>query len=243
MGEADHDNEPPWTDRLRELLLPVVRHRIERLGRDATGAYNFYDMRVKRGDIFLGYEIALVHKLLTCGLDIRRIDEIGSGFGQLMFLLGWNGFKTVGYESDRPRARTAKVLWDILNLAEPELSRNVRLFDTEFPSRRLPAPEPGTLVVTTNLVATRSEPRQLAVLEAMRRYPFVVSDVQRFFEYRSDTAQEPEALALFSRAGLRDPQLFLDLGPGGRYYLFTNAGTHDAGLLSAVRRYWRSLSK
>jgi len=144
----------------------------------------------------------------------------------------------MGVESDKARARTASVLHDILTLADPALTANVRVIDAEFPSRRIPEPDSGALALTTNLVATRSVPEQLAVLEAMGRYSFVVSDVQRFFEYRADIAQEPEALALFARAGLKNPELFLDLGAGGRYYLFKGS-PQRRGFLSPLRRYWR----
>ncbi|MBY0320974.1 MAG: hypothetical protein K2X72_19790 [Reyranella sp.] len=219
MGEAK-DNKPPWSDRLQELLVPVLRHQIERHGIKDTGAANFYNIRVQEGYIYRNFEIELTRKLLACGLDIRRIDEIGSGFGHLMFLLGWNGFKTVGYESLGPRARTAAMLREVLNLVEPELTGNIQLFQEEFPSSKTPPPEPGSLVLTTNLVSTRSEAQVLEVLKAMRRYPFVLSDVLRFFEERSDPE---EGLALFAKAGLKNHELFYDAGVFGRFYLFVNA--------------------
>lgn len=218
MVEAE-DKKPPWTDRLQELLVPVLRHRIERSGIKDTGAANFYNIRVQEGYIYRNFEVELTHKLLTCGLDIRRIDEIGSGFGHLMFLLGWNGFKTVGYESLGPRARTAGMLREVLSLVEPELTANVQLFQEEFPSANTPPPEPGSLVLTTNLVATRSEAQVFEILRAMRRYPFVLSDVLRFFEDRPDPT---EGLALFKKAGFEEPELFLDAGAFGRFYLFVN---------------------
>jgi hypothetical protein len=235
MGEGEDTNDPPWADRLHELLLPAMRDLIERSGIEASGAYNYYDSRIRQGQVFLEYEIALARKLLSCGLGIRRVDEIGSGFGQLTFLLGWNGFKTVGFEFNPQRGQSAGVLRDVLERAEPALTANIRLVRGEFPVRFGPRPGPGSMVLTTNLVATFSRPRQLAVLRAMRRYPFVLCDVQRFFDYRPERHQEPEALALFAEAGLRNPELFLDLGAGGRYYLFTNPVRRGFGLLSALR--------
>lgn len=153
-----------------------------------------------------------------------------------MFLLGWNGFKTVGFEVNPQRGRSAGLLREVLQRVEPALTANVRLIRGEFPVRFCPGPRPGSMVLTTNLVASCPRPRQLAVLRAMRRYPFVLSDVQRFFDYRPQLDQEPEALALFSEAGLRDPELFLDLGAGGRYYLFANPVRRGLGLVSAL---WR----
>jgi hypothetical protein len=236
MGDAEGRDEPPWTDRLRELLLPAMRHLLDRSGIEGSGAYNYYDTRIKRGLVFLEYEIALARKLISCDLGICRIDEVGSGFGQLMFLLGWNSFKTVGFEVNPSRARTAAALRGMLELVEPVLTGNVRLIRAEFPFLGAPPPEARSMVLTTNLVASCSRSKQLSVLRAFRRYPFVLSDVQRFFDYRPEPGQETAALALFAEAGLSDPELFLDLGAGGRYYLFINSAVHRPGVLSALRR-------
>lgn len=222
VAGSNEVTQPPWADRLRELLLPVLRHQIERSGMDQTGAYNFYGVRVRTGQIFMDYEIELTRKLLACNLGIRQVHEIGCGFGQLMFLLGWNGFQTVGFEADRLRGRTAQLLRTILNLVDPALTDNVQVLEMEFPSDALGPPEPQSLVLTTNLVATCSVPQQLATLAEMKKYPYVLTDVQRFFDHRPNRADESAALALFAQAGYATPELFLDLNASGRYYLFRN---------------------
>jgi hypothetical protein len=236
MGDGEDRGDPPWADRLRAILLPAMRELLERSGTEGSGAYNYYESRIREGQVFLEYEIALARRLLSCGLGIHRVDEVGSGFGQLMFLLGWNGLKTVGFEVNRLRSRSAATLHAMLRRVEPALTANVRLVRAEFPVRFGLRPQPGSMVLTTNLVASCSRSKQLAVLRAMRRYPFVLSDVQRFFDYRTKRDQEPEVLALFAEAGLRDPELFLDLGAGGRYYLFANPERRGFALMSALRR-------
>lgn len=213
-----------WAERLSDLVIPVLRHRLERVGLDASGAYNFYNVRVQRSELFLNYELALARALLSHGTKFRQVHEIGSGFGQLMFLLGWNGFETVGFESDRKRAKTARDLKGILALVDPELTKNVQLLEAEFPSPAAPRPEAQSLLLTTNLVATRTVPQQLVILGEMRKYPYVLVDVQRFFELRVDETAQQQTLALFAEGGFKKPEPFLDLGNSGKYYLFTNSG-------------------
>ncbi|MDP1964218.1 MAG: hypothetical protein Q8K93_18695 [Reyranella sp.] len=220
---AQADEKVPWAARLDELLVPVLRHRIERSGIQDSGAYNFYDMRLKGSSFFSDYELALARKFLSSSLGVREIHEIGSGFGQLMFLLGWNGFKTVGFEADRARAQTARDLKAIMDVVDPTLTANVQLLEAEFPSPEAPMPAAHSLILTTNLVATRTLPQQLAILKEMRKYPFVLTDVQRFFKVRLEPAEQQATFALFAEAGFEEPEVFLDLGAGGRYYLFRNS--------------------
>lgn len=218
-----------WAERLRELLVPVLRHRIERFGIEKTGAYNFYNVRLQKGELFSDYEIALARKLMSCELKLDCIHEIGSGYGQLVFLLGWNGFETLGFEFDRPRAQLARDLRQILALTDPQRTDNIQLFEGLFPSRDVSPPEPNSLILTTNLVTTLTDAQQIAIIEAMRQYSYVLVDIQRLFEKRVDEGAQQAALVLFSKAGFNDPELFLDLGASGRYYLFTN--TVQLGLL------------
>jgi SAM-dependent methyltransferase len=215
----EEERELRWQDRLTAILLPAMQHAIEQRGIDASGAYNFYARRVEQQKVFLEYEVALAQRLLSCELGITQVHEVGCGYGQLVFLLGWNGFQAVGFELDQARGEAARALWGILKLVDPELSRNITLVTEAFPSDKAP-PVPASLVLTTNLVAQATPQEQLAVARAMRRYRYALVDVQRFFEYRPEIEREPEALALFTEAGFAPPQLFLDLGAGGRYYLF-----------------------
>jgi hypothetical protein len=187
-----------WADRLTAILLPAMQQRIEQDGAEGSGAYNFYVQRVARGKVFLEYEIALAETLLSCGLDITHIHEVGCGFGQLVFLLGWNGFQTVGFEANPDRARTARRLQTILSLVDAGRTRNVTILSKAFPSRRPRLPDAGTMVVTTNLVTSATAAERRAFVRGMRRYRFVVIDMQRFFDLRTEPDSEHEPLALFA---------------------------------------------
>ena len=221
--------EPCWSTRLAELLLPVLRHLMEREGIAKSGAYNFYEHRIRNGMLFASYELALSRKLLDWQPKLSQVCEIGSGFGQLVFLLGWHGLPAVGFEADGARAHTADRLLQILKLVEPDLSADLELIAGEFPRSRaagglrwrraLPV-QAGSLILTTNIVATRTREQQLAVIAAMKEFDYILVDIQRFFDLCPETEQERGRLALFEQAGLIQPQLFLDLGRGGKYYLF-----------------------
>lgn len=211
-----------WQDRIQELLVPAVRHWIEREGIDESGARNFYKARVDRGELFSDYDLAIARELIRRGLAIDSVHEIGSGLGQLMFLLGWNGFKTLGFDLDAPRARHAQDLREILRVVDAKLTANIELIEGVFPAGNLPAPGPRSLVLATNLVTTLTSDQQIAIVRGMRQYAFVLIDIQRLFEKRTDESSQKKALALFSDAGFTSPEVFLDLGSSGLYFLFTN---------------------
>ena len=189
-------------------------------------------------------EKSLTEKLLSCGLDIKHVHEVGCGFGQLVFLLGWNGFQAVGFEANPNRARTALMLQTVLNRVDADLTRNVTILSKAFPSRRPRLPEADAMVLTTNLVSSASAAERRALVRGMRRYQFVVIDVQRFFDLRIEPDSEHETLALFAEAGFASPQLFLDLGQGGRYYLFEGPqlAPPKYGWLRSLMRRGRSVT-
>jgi len=223
-----------WHERLSALLLPAMQHVVERQGVAQSGAYNFYDFRLRQRKVFLEYELALAQKLLSCELEIEHVHEVGSGFGQLVFLLGWNGFKAAGFELDQPRAKTGEALRSVLTLIEPELMRNITLHRHGFPSDSVPVPS-RSLVLTTNFAVTSTPEAQMAIVKGMRRYRYVLIDVQRFFGLRMEIEREHEVLSLFARAGFEAPTLFLDLGPSGKYYLF-EGGVEGSGQHSYTER-------
>jgi len=225
-----------WADRLAAILLPAMQQCIEQDGPEGSGAYNFYVQRVAREKVFLEYEIALTEKLLSCGLDITHIHEIGCGFGQLVFLLGWNGFKAVGFESNPNRARTAWRLQTILSVVDAGRTRNVTILSKAFPAWRPRLPKAGGMVVATNLVSSVTAAERRALIRGMSRYRFVVIDAQRFLDLRTEPGSEQQTLAHFAEAGFAPPQLFLDLGQSGKFYLFEGPALANYGWLRTLAR-------
>lgn len=223
-NEAEFEATLRWAERIDQLLVPVLRHQLERYGATHTGAYDFYKSRISRGELLQHYELAVAQELLLHRRGITQVDEIGSGYGQLVFLLGWNGFLSRGFEADSARAAMARRLRTMLALADPELTDRIELIEESFPSSVAP-PGSNSLVITTNIIATRTPAQQMTIIEAMQQYSFALVDIQRFFEPRGDEASQRRGLSMFLDAGFTNPELFLDLDQSGLYYLFTGRGT------------------
>ena len=239
------ENPPAGVDELTAILLPIVQDRITRLGEHDSGAYNFYASRARQQRIFSDYDVALARAILSRDLPVTGIHEVGAGFGQLSFLLGWNGTEIVGIDRDERTYRTGALLLEKLRLAAPEVAARIRFIGAPFPLR----PETGflgyftvspnleltrdafcadwrlfdtagALVMTTNLVATPGSEGQLGTARAMRRYRFALVDVDRFFEPANTAAERERVFALFKEAGFTTAEPFLDIGASGCYYLF-----------------------
>jgi len=206
---------------LNQLLLPPLKHQVEKFGDRQTGIYDFYRGRLATNTLLQHYEVAVATRLVARRDLITHIDEVGSGLGQLVFLLGWNGFQARGIEADVARASMARRLRKILEMTDPELTSHIDLLEADFPGDI--APLGGkSLVLCTNLVVSRTPEQQAEIIRAMRRYVYAIVDIQRLFVHRNDAESQAAALALFADAGFGSPQLFLDLGTSGRYMLFEN---------------------
>ena len=205
---------------LDALLLPLALQRLALYGEHESGAYNFYARRLESGSLFAGYEIALAEKLLERRFPVREIHEIGPGFGQLPMLLAVNGLPATGIEGDSRRYATAATLLDEMRRAFPAAAP-CRMLHGSFPLPRPAAPPArDALALTTNLIFTTTPAQQNLFVAALRRYPFVIADVDRLFEPRRTADERAAAFALFASNGFGPPEPFLDLGEDGRYFLF-----------------------
>src|SRR4051812_31295451 len=87
---------------LADILLPLMRGRLERFGVDGSGAFRFYETRLATGNVFSRCEL-MVAETIGRGLQVEDIHEIGCGWGQLVFLLAWSGQRATGFELDGKR--------------------------------------------------------------------------------------------------------------------------------------------
>lgn len=212
----------PWAAAMESMVVPMVNYWIDRLGIRDSGAYDFYRARAERQTIFGEYELALAKRVVDGPLKFSEIHEVGCGLGQLVFLLGWNGIPTVGFEADALRASRARDLLRVLRVVDPEKAANIQLYEGLFPSDSAPIAGSNSLVVATNLVYTLTEEQQAAIIRAMRTYSYALVDIQRLFVSRDSQDKQNEVLALFEKEGFSAPEVFLDLGSDGKYMLFGN---------------------
>jgi hypothetical protein len=209
--------------RLTDLLLPVMGHRIEKLGVDTSGAFNFYRSRFESGRVFCDYEIQLVKEIVNRQLPVAHVHEIGCGWGQLIFLLAWSGYDATGFEIDDRRFAGADYLRRVLDQIDPDRSAGAKIRHEFFP----PADRPDqsrSLVIATNVVVGDRPFVEEQMIWALRRYRFAIIDVDRFCRRRGRD-DRPALIALVEEAGLKNLGLFCDAGGDGQFYLFESDGT------------------
>jgi hypothetical protein len=206
---------------LSQILLPLMRYRVSRMGVDASGAFRFYSARLETCSVFTRSESTVASAVAAHGLEIDEIHEIGCGWGQLVFLFAWAGYRTTGFEIDSKRFAGASYLRGILMQIDEERTGRATIRNEFFPPARRPAPR--SLAIATNLVTDHPKFVEEQMLWGLRRYRYAVIDVDRFCYLRPPE----ERTAFLTRAaavGLRDLGVFCDTGNDGEFHLFEQSG-------------------
>ncbi len=206
-------------DRINALLLPILEERINKLGDQESGAYNFYATRLQRRNLIGDYEVAITQQILKTGVGSQGVHEIGPGYGQLTFLLAYAGLTASAVEIDRRRHATGAIMLGTIGAADPDVGNRCRILFGAFPLPDSVLAPGQALALATNLVFTTDRPTQLKILGAMRRYKTCIVDVDRLFDRRTDDAGRALTHALIKEAGFAHVEPFLDLGESGRYFL------------------------
>lgn len=195
-----------------------MQRRVEELGIDQSGAYNFYRARLAKGQAFAEYEVKLVQEIVDRLADVDQIHEIGCGWGQLVFLLAAYGFEAVGFEVDVRRFAGAIALQQALEKAAPDVMLNVVLREEFFPPLDRPSGR-STLVIATNIVVSGPQVVEDQILWGLRRYKYAIIDVDRFCRKREPEERAP-LIAAVEDVGMRCVGLFCDAGSDGQFHLF-----------------------
>jgi hypothetical protein len=214
MGTIDAD-PAGW---LTCLLLPIMRYRIARLGVEEAGAYEFYRTRVASGRVFGDYETRLVDTIVSQMLPVDEVHEIGCGWGQLVYLLAWRGYRATGFEIDKRRYLGAEVLHGVLRRLDADRAGLAVIRNEFFPPLDRPNPRRG-LILATNVVTENPAFFEDQMLWGLRRYRYAIIDIDRFCMLRR-ADQYSSFIARAEEFGLRSQGLFCDAGSEGHFYLF-----------------------
>lgn len=212
---------------LSTLLLPVMRERVTALGIELAGAYEFYRSRLASGRVFSDYELRLARAIRGCLPGICEIHEIGCGWGQLIFLLAWHGYRATGFEIDENRFLGAGHLRGFLSRVDPERTHRATIRHEFFPPLDRPEQPTHSLVVATNVVTSSPRFVEEQMIWALRRYRFAIIDVDRFCRLRR-AEERPALIGSLEQTGLRNLGLFCDAGAEGQFYLFQRPDLDDA---------------
>ena len=166
----------------------MLRKRIEELGLRGSGAYAHYDMMLRWGFLVPHYEIMALDIVRRKLPSLTAYHEIGSGIGVLPFLLAFNGFESVGFECDPRRHNTAVSIWKELCLEVDLSNTTCRLIHARFPGSIQDCDVTNALAILTDFVTTQTPEQLNAILNGLRRYRYVLLDLQRFCVVR-DTSE------------------------------------------------------
>ncbi|MGI8839356.1 MAG: hypothetical protein ACR2F8_00990 [Caulobacteraceae bacterium] len=205
---------------LDRVAAPVGLDRLETLGLDISGAYEYYAVRLRRGTIFAPYELDLARALLAWPGAPAIAHEIGGGYGGLSILLAALGFKATSLEFDVRRHAGAMALLESLHGEFPGLRDDCRMINARFPLPPGELPTADAMAVITNLVSTTTPRAKAEIVAALTTYRWAVIDVDRFLVQCHSAAERAARLAEFASAGLTG-EPFLDLGANACLYRFT----------------------
>lgn len=204
------------------VAVPWGLERMARMGELASGAQNFYAVRLKRGTVFSSYDLALARSLIAWKTAPRVAHEVGGGLGGLSILLAGLGFTTTCLELDVLRFDAAVSLLASLRAAYPDQFRRCVMMKAQFPVAPDELPPKGAMALITNLVCTTTAEAKANILTALSQYRFSIIDVDRFLTRCTTEPERLQRLTEFAGVGLMGAP-FLDLGQNGCFYRFTES--------------------
>jgi len=201
----------------------VVMARAAELGSEGAGVTGFYGPRALEQTLLQPSEIlcaAFVERHLS---GLNGAYEIGCGLGLLSTLLAMRGMRAVGVERNGARLATAAAIAEALPASSAGAGRAPLFKKGTFPRvLRKEGKLGASVALVTNLLGTASPEQQEGFVRGLRAFGAVLIDVQRFYARRSTRRQIRELEEIFTLSGFDAPRLAFDLGPDGRFVLFTN---------------------
>jgi hypothetical protein len=224
---------------VRGTTAAVLRQRIDTLGVRGSGAYDHYSAMLESGFSLPPHELTALEIVRQQALPLAACHEIGSGIGTLPFLLALNGFPAVGIECDRRRHETAQAIWQELS-TKPESGKPVcRLVFGRFPATAARHDASDALAIVTDFVTTQSSQQRQAIIDGLRRYPYVLLDLRRFCHVREGSQAQLDLVGELKTHGLIPAGDIAPASDSAFVLLRNEAGTARRRIASWLKLPWR----
>jgi len=184
------------TTTLNHLLFTYVYERYKRLGKDGSGAYNYYADRIDRGcqDIITKYDYELPVFIET--LMPKGVFYVGAGFGFLAIYQSILGFKCTAIESDNRRFQGLEEISSRLSEFYPQIAENLTLINSKFPNEKFDGQDLSEhILLFTNFACTMSEDLKKEILMEFHKYKAILLSERLFGE----TRESPDEREKFSK--------------------------------------------
>ena len=213
----------PSIAEIDKVATLVVKKRIRKMGIRESGSYNFYKVRVDRGELVTHHERELVNTILTRDPEVEAIVDIGSGIGSILLGFATKGRKATGIEYDTRRVATGKAVIAKLTRTYPAVGNLIHFIHGAFPSVSMVKPPIQGLFVgiTTNILGTLTSKTENEIINGLRDFDVCYVDLKRFGTPRKTTEEYEQLLSRMRDVGLTSQELLLDQGKAGYYYRLT----------------------
>ncbi len=198
--------EPSWYTpqmaQVAEALLSVIRRRLP-MGLKESGLENYYAVRLDGRHALRHYSRAIAHAIVEDHPNVELIVDIGTGLGELPFLLAAEGFRTMAVERNKGRFAALLDLYDVLSAIYPQFGSLALTKNGDFPCEIEGYTPSHSLLISTGLIATTTAEQEQRILAGMFEYKSVIVDVAQLVRHRPDPQDWPEVEKLFIDAGYR----------------------------------------
>ena len=189
-------------DACNDKIVAFIAARIASMGRDESGAFNYYQTRAEAGQGLSGYE----RGLFSVVSGRPGIFHVGIGFGTLTTALAVGGTPCIGFEWDQRRFDGAVDLGTYLEAGDKLELRRVRYPD----GLRDDDPTRDATLIFTNLAAALGDEVELAILASFARFARIILDPGIFCGTRLGPGERDEYAARIEGLGYRSETVYKD---------------------------------
>ncbi len=190
----------PQMARVGETLLRVIARRLP-MGLKESGAQNYYARRVRQGFAFERYTTAISAAVVNERPNYELMVDVGSGMGELPFLLAVEGFRTLAIERNALRFAALTDFHSELAKLFPEFAARAQIHRGDFPCPVVGLIPDHSLLTATSLVATTTPEQERRIMTALLEYRALIVDVAQLVHYRPNPEEWPTVERYFKDAG------------------------------------------